>query len=112
MNSPAGEYYARLTSSLAARYRLESSLVVIAVARFILVERTLWTARMFDIGSWLLVPFPLIFGDGIVHNFIRQKCIEANPQIVELKFGCEVQNARRRYDDSYADCARWKMRQA
>lgn len=24
-------------------------------------------------------------------NFIREKCIEANPEIVELKFGCEVE---------------------
>lgn len=26
---------------------------------------------------------------------IRQKCIEANPEIMELKFGCRVQNNRR-----------------
>lgn len=24
-------------------------------------------------------------------NFIQQKCVEANPEIVELKFGCEIE---------------------
>lgn len=27
-------------------------------------------------------------------NIIRQKCIEANPEIVELKFGCEIKSKR------------------